>query len=222
MRVESVTARAFGPFHGDRLDLAPGLTVVAGPNEAGKSTWHAAARAAICGVPRRRGRPTAAEQEFADLHRPWDRPDEWSVVARLALDTDGRHVEIRQDLGERLDSAAIELPIGRTVTDEILTDGSPDASRWLGLDRDAFASTVCVDQAEILAVTRVAGSLQQHLQRAAATRGSDATAAEAIDRLRRFRSEQVGLDRPNSVRPLRQAIEWRDRARRDLDDARRQ
>ncbi|MGO9178075.1 MAG: AAA family ATPase [Candidatus Limnocylindrales bacterium] len=222
MRVESVTVRAFGPFHGERLDLARGLTVVAGPNEAGKSTWHAAVRAAICGLPRRRGRPTSAEQEFADLHRPWDRPGEWSVAARLALDANERRVEIRQDLGERLDSTAIELPIGRTVSDEILTDGSPDASRWLGLDRDAFAATVCVDQADILAVTRAAGSLQQHLQRAAATRGSDATAAEAIDRLRRFRSEQVGLDRPNAVRPLRQATEWRDGARRVLEDARRQ
>ena len=219
MRVDSVTARAFGPFHGERLDFAPGLTVVAGPNEAGKSTWHAAVRAAICGMPRRRGRATAAEQEFADLHRPWDRPDEWLVSARLALDEGERCIEIRQDLGERLDSSAIELPIGRSVTGEILNDGSPDASRWLGLDRDAFAATVCVDQADILAVTAAAGSLQQHLQRAAATRGSDATAAEAIDRLRRFRSEHVGLDRPNAVRPLRQAIELHDAAREALETA---
>jgi exonuclease SbcC len=220
MRVDSVTARAFGPFRGEQLDLAPGLTVVAGPNEAGKSTWHAAVRAAICGMPRRRGRATAAEQEFADLHRPWDRPDEWLVSARLALDEGERCIEIRQDLGERLDSSAIELPIGRSVTGEILNEGSPDASRWLGLDRDAFAATVCVDQADILAVTAAAGSLQQHLQRAAATRGSDATAAEAIDRLKRFRSEHVGLDRPNAVRPLRQAIELHDAARQALETAR--
>ncbi len=220
MRVDNVTARAFGPFRGEQLDLAPGLTVIAGPNEAGKSTWHAAVRAAICGMPRRRGRATAAEQEFADLHRPWDRPDEWLVSARLALDEGERCIEIRQDLGERLDSSAIELPIGRSVTAEILNDGSPDASRWLGLDRDAFAATVCVDQADILAVTAAAGSLQQHLQRAAATRGSDATAAEAIDRLKRFRSEHVGLDRPNAVRPLRQAIELHDAARQALGTAR--
>ena len=220
MRVDSVTARAFGPFHGEQLDLAPGLTVVAGPNEAGKSTWHAAVRAAICGMPRRRGRATGAEQQFADLHRPWDRPDEWLVSARLALDEGERCIEIRQDLGERLDSSAIELPIGRSVTGEILNDGSPDASRWLGLDRDAFAATVCVDQADILAVTAAAVSLQQHLQRAAATRGSDATAAEAIELVKRFRSEHVGLDRPNAVRPLRQAIELHDAARQALGTAR--
>ena len=37
MRIERVTGHAFGPFTGESLDLAPGLTVVSGPNEAGKS-----------------------------------------------------------------------------------------------------------------------------------------------------------------------------------------
>ena len=45
MRIERVTGHAFGPFTGESLDLAPGLTVVSGPNEAGKSSWHAAIRA---------------------------------------------------------------------------------------------------------------------------------------------------------------------------------
>jgi len=46
MRVTHVVARAFGPFHGERLELAPGMTVVTGPNESGKSSWHAALRLA--------------------------------------------------------------------------------------------------------------------------------------------------------------------------------
>ncbi len=220
MRVESVTAHAFGPFRDERLDLAPGFTVVAGPNEAGKSTWHAALRAAICGLPRRRGRATTSEQEFAELHRPWDGANGWAVSARIALD-DGRCIEVRQDLAEKVDSAAIELPIGRTVTASLLNEGSPDASRLLGLDRDAFAATVCVDQADLLGVTRAAGVLRERLERAVATRGSDATASEALDRLRRFRSERVGADRAGAVRPLRRAIEQRDEAARALEEARR-
>src|SRR5437773_6693135 len=61
MRVTHVVARAFGPFHGERLDLAPGMTVVTGPNESGKSTWHAALRLALTGLRRGRGRATAAD-----------------------------------------------------------------------------------------------------------------------------------------------------------------
>jgi len=50
MRIERVVARAFGPFQNQVLELGPGLSVVAGPNESGKSTWHAALRLAITGL----------------------------------------------------------------------------------------------------------------------------------------------------------------------------
>ena len=33
MRIESITAHAFGPLTGEILALAPGLTVVSGANE---------------------------------------------------------------------------------------------------------------------------------------------------------------------------------------------
>ncbi|MYG18353.1 MAG: AAA family ATPase, partial [Gemmatimonadales bacterium] len=42
MRFESVTAHRFGPFRDETLELAPGMNVVFGRNEAGKSSWHAA------------------------------------------------------------------------------------------------------------------------------------------------------------------------------------
>jgi len=221
MRIDEVRARAFGPFRDECLELAPGMTVVAGANEAGKSSWHAAIRAAICGLRRGRGRPSAADEEFAKLHRPWDNPEEWAVEARLTLD-DGRRVEMQQDLAGRVVCAAIELPIGRDLSAEIMHEGAPDASRWLGLTRDAFAKTVCIDQAEILAVAEAAPMLQECLQRAAASHATDATAAGAIHHLEDFKSDAVGLDRVNATRPLRLAIVGLDDAQKALEDTRTQ
>jgi len=203
VRIQRVVARAFGPFEGETLDLAPGMTVVTGPNEAGKSSWHAATRLAITGVRRGRGRATNAEAELAERHRPWDIPDRWEVEARLDLD-DGRTIDIHQDLAGKVACRAIDVGLGRDVSDEIL-DGTPDASRWLGLDRDAFAATVSVSQAEILAVADAADQLQEQMQRAAATRGTDATAAQAIERLVDFRKEAVGADTVAAKGPLRMA-----------------
>ena len=204
MRIERVVARTFGPFRDRVLDLATGMTVIGGPNESGKSSLHAAIRAAIGGVRRGRGAPTRAETQFADRHRPWDRPEEWSVEATLLL-ADGRRVEIVQDLAKRVASRATDTTLGRDVSNEIIHDGTPDASRWLGLDREAFSATVCVDQADILSVTERADSLREHLERAAATRGTDATAAEAIERLREFRRTAVGAEIATSRGPLRAA-----------------
>ena len=220
MRIERVTGHAFGPFTGESLDLAPGLTVVSGPNEAGKSSWHAAIRAGICGVRRGRGAGTKVESAFEERHRPWDGDGRWAVEVRLLLD-DGRTIEISQDLAGKVACRATDVVLGRDVSDEIL-DGTPDASRWLGLDREAFAATICVGQAQIAAIAgrETAASLQEHMQRAAATRGTDATAAEARTRLDDFRREHVGVDRQGARGPLRSAKDRVGLARGALAEAR--
>ena len=220
MRIDRVVARAFGPFQGDVLDLAPGMNVVAGPNESGKSSWHAALRLAVTGVRRGKGPGTSAERQLQERHRPWDQPERWEVEARLSLD-DGRTIDISQDLGGKVACRAVDVAMGRDVSDEIM-DGTPDASRWLGLDRDAFAATVSVGQAQILAVADAAEELQEQMQRAAATRGTDATAAEAIARLEAFRRDAVGADTVAAKGPLRTARNRQQAMDAALVEARRQ
>jgi len=85
MKIESVTAHAFGPLHDRTLPLAPGLTVVSGVNESAKSSWHAAIRAALCGEPSSR-------------HRPWQ-GESWRVAATVSLDS-GEVVCVDRDLND--------------------------------------------------------------------------------------------------------------------------
>jgi DNA repair protein SbcC/Rad50 len=217
MLVRAVTAHAFGPFAGERLGLADGLTVVHGPNESGKSTWHAALYLALCGRRRGRGASGPEQKVLADRHRPWDR-DEWLVSAEVVLD-DGRRVEFRQDLDGRVDCHARDLVVGTDLSAEFMVDGMPDASRWLGLDRHSFAATACIGQAQMLSVLERAGALQEHLQRAAATAGADSTAAAALARLKEYRAEHVGGDRA-PTRPLRRAMAEAQSAREGLEEAR--
>ncbi|MCQ4084347.1 hypothetical protein NGB36_28140 [Streptomyces sp. RB6PN25] len=216
MRIHTVTARAFGPLVGETLILTPGMTVVHGGNESAKSSWHAATYAALCGRRRARGRQTTEDQRFADRHRPWDRPEEWGVSCILSLD-DGRRIELRHDLAGMVDCRATDLALGRDVSAEIMHDGAPDGSRWLGLDRRSFAATGSVTQAELLSVLDAAGSLQEHLQRAAANANTDSTAAQALECLQAFQREHVGSDRSNSTRPLRRAKDRLVRAEEHLN-----
>lgn len=85
MRIESVTAHAFGPLHDRTLPLAPGLTVVSGVNESAKSSWHAAIRAALCGEPSSR-------------YRPWQ-GESWRVAAMVSLES-GEVVAVERDLND--------------------------------------------------------------------------------------------------------------------------
>jgi len=205
MQIRWIRIGAFGPFIDKTLELSPGMTVIVGANESGKSTWHAAIYAAICGMRRGAGR-RSEDLEFKRRHQPWD-GGAWSVEARLRL-ADGREIEIAQDLEGRVDCRAVDVGLGRRdVSSEIMFEGSPDASRWLGLDRRTFPATAWVRQAQVLEVLTSADALQEHLQRAAATAGADETAARALLFLEDYQREHVGLDRANSIRPLRLAID---------------
>jgi recombinational DNA repair ATPase RecF len=192
MRVEQVGAEAFGPLSGATLELADGMTVVFGPNEAGKSSWHGALYAGVCGVRRGKGRRSASDEAFETRHRPWG-GGRWGAAAVVAL-ADGRRVELTQDLSAR-SGVARDQATGRELTSQILSDQTPDASRWLGLDRDAFRAVACVPQTALLQILEHPGQLAEHLQRAAATAGTDATAAEAIKRIEDFSAERVGSER---------------------------
>ena len=193
MRFESVRARPFGPFDDDTLRLAPGLNIVFGPNEAGKSTWHAALYAGLCGVRRGKGAASAQDRRFRDRHRPWDDSGKWAVSAVVALE-DGRRVELRHDLANRVASAVDKDLAGRAYSSQIMYDGAPDGSHWLGLNRKSFLGVACVRQAQILGLLNDAGTLQEDLQRAAATAGTDETAARALELLDTYRKEHVGSE----------------------------
>ncbi|MFZ5869001.1 MAG: AAA family ATPase, partial [Actinomycetota bacterium] len=115
MRIESVTAHAFGPLADERLELAPGMNVIAGVNESAKSSWHAAIYAALVGRRRGKGAPTKDERAFIERHRPWDQQS-WRVSAIVALD-DGRRIELTHDLDGKVDCRATDLALGRDVSD---------------------------------------------------------------------------------------------------------
>jgi exonuclease SbcC len=217
MVFETVTAGAFGSLVDRTLILAPGMTLIHGPNESGKSTWHAALFAGLCGRRRMRGAGTLDDREFAARYRPWS-GGAWKVKAIIRL-RDGRHVECAHDLEGHIDCSAKDIELGRDYSSEIMDEGSPDGSKWLGLDRRAFLATACISQADVLGVLQNSERLQQYIQRAAATRGTDATAASALQHLALFKSEHVGLDRVNSTKPLRHATGWVQRAEATLAEA---
>ena len=214
MRIDAVIASAFGPFRERRFELAPGMNVIFGLNEAGKSSLHAALYAGLCGVRRGRGQPRKDDQRFAELHRPWDESGRWAVGAVISLAA-GRRVEIHHDLNGRVDCRATD-DFGRDVSSEIMNEGTPDASRWLGLDRRSFLSTACVGQTDVMAILDDASELQEELQRAAASAGRDKTAAGALAIIEDFRREQVGKDQVHARKPLRRAKEQVQKAKTDL------
>ena len=221
MKILRVRAHDFGKLSG-ALDLAPGLTVVHGDNEAGKSTWLMAIFAGLCGRRRGRGAGTLEERELERQYAPWN-GEPWRATVKFQLD-DGRRVEIQQRDLKAKESAAHDADTGRPVGDEIIYSGSIDGSRFLGLNRQVMPSTLVIAQGDIQRLRQKKGdeasALREELQRAAASEGGAATAVEALSRLKKYASEQVGPERRNSTRPLMRAIEQAAQANEALEAGR--
>ncbi|MEO6989234.1 MAG: AAA family ATPase [Aquihabitans sp.] len=201
MRFTRLSAPAHGPFTGETLTPAPGLTVVWGLNEAGKSSWHSAAYLAITGLSRKRGRATKEEQLIIERRRPRT-GDLWRLEADLVLD-DGETLSVNWDLNQRV--AKVLDSLGRDRANAWFSDGAPDLARIVGLDRASFLATACVRQSDLQRVQDDAHLLQDLLQKATTSADADSTASAAISIIEQFRKDQIGLERESSTRPLMEA-----------------
>ena len=208
MRITRVVGTAFGPLRAEGLDFAEGLTVVHGPNEAGKSSWFNATYAALAGRRKYRGGGNADDREYKKQHKPWS-GSKWAVDLAITLD-DGRMLAIEQDL-TKSEWRLVDAMTGKPMSDiDMLTDNSLDATRLLGLNRHSARATIFTGQADILRVIQDADALQDLLAKAAATGTADATADAAVNRLDEWRKEWVGV--PHGVKPLGTALKALDTA----------
>ena len=192
VRIEEVSARAFGPFVGETLRLAPGMTVIWGPNEAGKSSWHAALYFGLCGRRRGQGQASREERDLRARHEPWD-GGRWEVGATIGLE-DGRRVELRHDLRGLVNCTAIDLGLGgRDCSDEIVVGNGRPGRRAL-----ARAGPADVPGRRLRAPGRPAGRAPER----PADPGSPP--ARGLDRRRRRDGRDgAGADRPVPPRPGR-------------------
>lgn len=224
MRFDRIEATAFGAVRGASLEFPSNMTVVHGPNEAGKSTWFAAIYAGLVGRRVSRGRGTRAQTDFRRRHKPWS-GSQWRVRLTITLDS-GRRLALDHDLQAgsiRVTDATTDrlVPVAqleRELGVELDAEAGFDGARMLGLTREAVRSTIFVGQADVLAVLRNADELQEHLQRAASSVRVDTTAEQALEWIAEQRRERVGSPHIGN-RPLRATAAALEAARASLGDA---
>ena len=121
--IERLVLKDFGKFHDKVLTLQPGLTILYGKNEAGKSTVHSFIRAMLFGLERQRGR--AGRDDLYTKYLPWDTPAAYG--GSMDFELDGRRYRITRSFHKSQKSVScicldtgrdVELPSGK-ITDLI-------------------------------------------------------------------------------------------------------
>jgi DNA repair exonuclease SbcCD ATPase subunit len=170
--------RDFRRYRTFDIELAPGLTVIRGPNEAGKSTIQRALELALT------RRVTSAAGELEAL-RPWGAPPEARSVLAIEFVQDD---EDRQKTGTLEKTFAgqkgtVKLDYeGQSITDPTLADQV--MSELTGIPTENFfRSTASVHHFEVSDLTRDEGALRDRLQ--ASISGADRGTSRARKKLDR-------------------------------------
>jgi DNA repair exonuclease SbcCD ATPase subunit len=189
-------------LHGIRrhrdLDIvpAPGLTVIRGPNEAGKSSVQTALEMALF------RRATSTGRETQDV-RTWGSTDDPSV--ELQFEHDGATGRLAKHFAGQRGTVELELD-GQLITDP----GQVDTvmAEMTGLPSEKFLrSTASVRHQELDGLDRDEGALRDRLQQSisGADRGTNSARRLLGDAVRRYRSE--GTRNPGFVRQSRAELD---------------
>ena len=202
MRVRKISGRDFRRYRAFDIDFAPGLTVVRGPNESGKTTVQRALELALT----RRATSTAGELEAL---RPWGAPPEARSVITVEFEQDE---EDGQKLGTLEKTFAgsrgtVRLDYdGQAITDPTLADQV--MAELTGIPTEGFfRSTASVHHFELSDLSRDDGALRDRLQ--ASISGADRGTSRARKKLDRALHELTtrGDRNPGRLKVAEQAVE---------------
>lgn len=176
MRVTRLQARDVRRYRDLDIELAPGLTVVRGPNEAGKSTIQRILELALT-------RKVTSASADLDALRPWGSNDDarpWVRLEFVSEDEDGvRRGSLEKSFRAAKGTVALEVE-GETTTDP--TEADLRLAELTGIPTEAFfRSTASVRHHEMDDLARDEAALRDRLQ--ASISGADRGTSAAKKKL---------------------------------------
>ncbi len=167
----------FGRFEDSHLLLKPGINVIRGNNEAGKSTIYGFIRCMLFGAERLRGRG-AGKDDFTRF-QPWEGSGRYS--GRLTYQSAGRNYRIVRDFARNnLTFTLIDEDAGREIA-----DGADDISRYItGMNSSNFRNSIGIGQMETAPDTHFAEDMQTYMANLSMGANEAVDVSKAMDYLR--------------------------------------
>jgi recombinational DNA repair ATPase RecF len=207
--LRSLHVAGFGRLQDRAFEFGPGLNVVVGPNEAGKSTLAAALVASLYGLQRGekdRWRPWSATAFGTTLRYETADGNPWEV--RREFDRDTKGIRVYDADGN---DAAARVGIGKSLV---------PGEAHLRISYDVFAQTACVRQRAVALDANAAEDVSAALARALGGGPKEDAAIGAVTRLDDALRKHVGTQRAHKNAPLRALREREERELRATAGAR--
>lgn len=183
MQISHIILKDFGRFGDFSCDFSPGLNLIKGPNEAGKSTLAEAVTVVLFMDPASEGDKIPKAVRWEDDHSP---------VIEAVLDVDGSSFKLTKDFGQ----GVAEIVKGNETTSSGDT-GSINAwlSDKLGMPSpEVFKATACVGQGEISHIDDSLEAIKDKLESLVTGGREELAASITVKKIRERISQIAGED----------------------------
>lgn len=199
MEIRELWLKNYGKFEDHRIRLKPGINIIYGGNETGKTTVHSFIRAMFFGLSRARGR--AARTDEFKLRCPWDTPGAFRGSMRVMDGGELYRIDRSFDRGEP--------PL--LVTCETSPEEKKDPEGFLsellgGVSEAAFLNTLFISQARCETDEALAQELRRYMVNSGGAMDAGLDVTQALQKLRR-QKKALEQKRKNEEAALEAEIE---------------
>lgn len=178
MLIDKLTIEYFGRFHNLEMELKPGINLIYGENESGKSTIHSFIKGMLFGIERLRGRGAGTKEDIYTRYLPWDYPGAYSGTMDITLG-DVSYRLYRSFHANNKDFSVLELSTGREVKlrEETISSFIP------GLTESAFRNTISMEQLKARTDGELARQVQNYIANLSVGKSNELNIAKALESL---------------------------------------
>lgn len=187
MRVDKLHLQDFGQFHDKDIALAPGINVIYGANEAGKSTTKDFIVDMMYGIDKSRG--VGARFDHYEQKKPIN-GSAFSGAMEVSMDGNSYLVERNFSRAEKKTTVR-DLNSGREIP---LQEPNDLLGTLLHTDKSTYLNTLCIGQIDAATDKEIADKLNNYIVNMASTRAGDIDAVNAIMELKNKKKEFSNKD----------------------------
>lgn len=182
MRINKLHIKDFGKFHEKDITLTPGLNILYGGNEAGKTTTKDFIIDMLYGIDKKSG--TGVRFDHYEKRRPIN-STEYCGSMEVSTDTTEYLIE-RNFLKQSKRTMLKDLNTGKDV---VLPNEHDLIGTVLTTDKSTYLNTLCIGQMETATDKEIADKLNNYIVNMASTKTGDIDAVGAIMELKKKKAE---------------------------------